>query len=41
MSLRRATDPSYAGLVKELSGLLESARRASARATNVLMTASR
>lgn len=35
----RATDSRYAGLVKDLSRLLESARRASARAVNVLMTA--
>ena len=35
----RAIDPRYAGLIKELSRLLESARRASARAVNVLMTA--
>ena len=35
----RAMDPRYAGLVKDLSRLLESARRASARAVNVLMTA--
>ena len=38
-SLRRATDPRYASLVKDLSGLLESTRRASARTVNVLMTA--
>ncbi len=37
-SLRRTTDTRYASLLKELNGLLESARRASARAVNVLMT---
>jgi predicted nuclease of restriction endonuclease-like (RecB) superfamily len=38
-SLRRASDPGYPALLKDLSGLLESARRASARAVNALMTA--
>ena len=38
-SLRRVADPRYPALVKDLSGLLESARRASARAVNALMTA--
>src|SRR4030095_9854418 len=38
-SLRRATGPGYPALLKDLSGLLESARRASARAVNALMTA--
>jgi predicted nuclease of restriction endonuclease-like (RecB) superfamily len=38
-SLRRATDRHYPALVRDLSGLLESARRASARAVNALMTA--
>jgi predicted nuclease of restriction endonuclease-like (RecB) superfamily len=38
-SLRRATDPGYPALLKDLRGLLESARRASARAVNALMTA--
>ena len=38
-SLRRATDPGYPALLKDLSGVLESARRASARAVNTLMTA--
>ena len=38
-SLRRTADPRYPGLVKDLSGLLESARRATARAVNALMTA--
>jgi predicted nuclease of restriction endonuclease-like (RecB) superfamily len=37
--LRRAADPCYPALVKDLSGLLEAARRASARAVNALMTA--
>jgi predicted nuclease of restriction endonuclease-like (RecB) superfamily len=37
--VRRAADPGYPALVKDLSGLLESARRASARAVNTLMTA--
>ncbi len=38
-SLRRAGDPRYPALIKDLSGLLETARRASARAVNALMTA--
>jgi predicted nuclease of restriction endonuclease-like (RecB) superfamily len=38
-SLRRTADPRYSGLVKDLSGLLESARRAAARAINAVMTA--
>jgi hypothetical protein len=38
-SPRRADDPGYPALVKDLSGLLELARRASARAVNALMTA--
>ena len=38
-SLRRGADPHYPALIKDLSGLLESARRASARAVNALMTA--
>ena len=38
-ALRRASDPGYPALVKDLSGLLESARRASARAVNAVMTA--
>lgn len=38
-SLRRAADPHYPALIRGLSGLLESARRASARAVNALMTA--
>ena len=37
--LRRATESSYPALVKDLSGLLEAARRGSARAVNALMTA--
>jgi uncharacterized protein DUF1016 len=36
--LRRSTESRYSGLVKDLSGLLESARRASARAVNTVMT---
>ena len=39
MSLRRASDPRYPALIKDLSGLLETARRSSARAINALMTA--
>jgi hypothetical protein len=39
MSLRRASDPRYPALIKDLSGLLETARRSSARAVNALMTA--
>jgi predicted nuclease of restriction endonuclease-like (RecB) superfamily len=38
-SVRRAVDPGYPRLIKDLSGLLESARRDSARAVNTLMTA--
>ena len=38
-SLRRASDPHYPALIKDLSGLLETARRSSARAVNALMTA--
>jgi len=38
-SLRRVADPGYPGLVRGLSDLLESARRASARAVNSVMTA--
>jgi predicted nuclease of restriction endonuclease-like (RecB) superfamily len=38
-SLRRAPDSRYSGLVKDLSSLVDSARRASARAVNELMTA--
>ena len=38
-SLRRASDPRYPALIKDLSGLLETARRSSARAVNALMTA--
>lgn len=38
-SLRPTADPRYPGLLNDLSGLLESARRASARAVNALMTA--
>ena len=38
-SLRQPPDPGYPALVKDLSGLLESARRASARAVNALITA--
>ena len=36
---RRGANPSYPALIKDLSALLESARRASARAVNALMTA--
>lgn len=38
-SVRRFGDPGYSALVKDLSGLLESARRAYARAVNAAMTA--
>jgi len=38
-SLRPAADRHYSALVRDLSGLLESARRASARAVNALMAA--
>jgi hypothetical protein len=38
-SLRRFGDPGYSVLAKDLSGLLESARRAAARAVNAIMTA--
>lgn len=38
-SMRRFGDPDYSALVKDLSGLLESARRAYARAVNAAMTA--
>ena len=38
-ALPRAADPRYPALVKDLSGLLETARRSSARAVNALMTA--
>ena len=38
-SVRRFADPGYSALVKDLSGLLESARRAYARAVNAAMTA--
>jgi predicted nuclease of restriction endonuclease-like (RecB) superfamily len=38
-SLRRTADSRYPGLVKDLSGLLESARRATARTVNAIMTA--
>lgn len=37
-SLRRVADSRYPSLVKDLSGLLEAARRASARAVNMLIT---
>lgn len=37
--LQDSGDPRYPALVKDLSGLLEAARRASARAVNALMTA--
>lgn len=37
--LRRTADPRYPGLVKDLTGLLDAARRASARAVNAVMTA--
>ena len=37
--LRSSEDSRYSALVKDLSGLLEAARRASARAVNTLMTA--
>jgi hypothetical protein len=39
VSLRRAADPGYPALLKDLTGLLESSRRASVRAVNALMTA--
>ena len=38
-SLRRAADPRYPALVKDLSGLLESARHFYVRAVNAIMTA--
>jgi predicted nuclease of restriction endonuclease-like (RecB) superfamily len=38
-SPRRTADSRYPGLVRDVSGLLESARRASVRAVNALMTA--
>jgi predicted nuclease of restriction endonuclease-like (RecB) superfamily len=38
-SLRRVADRRYPALIKDLKGLLESARRASARAVNAVMTA--
>ena len=38
MTRLRHTDPRYPALVKDLSGLLESARRAYARAVNAAMT---
>ena len=38
-SLRRFADPRYPALVKDLSGLLEAARRSYARAVNAIMTA--
>jgi predicted nuclease of restriction endonuclease-like (RecB) superfamily len=38
-SVRRFGDPGYSALVKDLSGLLESARRAAARTVNTVMTA--
>jgi len=38
-SLRRTADPRYSGLIRDLSGLLESARRAAVRAINAVMTA--
>ena len=38
-SLRRVADSDYTGLVRGLSDLLESARRASARVVNSVMTA--
>jgi len=38
-AVARAVDRRYPALVKDLSGLLESARRASARAVNALLTA--
>jgi hypothetical protein len=38
-SVRRVTAPGYSGLIKDLSGLLESARRAAARTVNAVMTA--
>jgi len=38
-ALPRATGPRYSDLVKDLSGLLESARRAAARTVNAVMTA--
>lgn len=34
-TLRRAADPRYSGLVKDLGGLLEAARRASARVPSI------
>jgi hypothetical protein len=37
-SVRRFGDPCYSALVKDLSGLLESARRAAARTVNAVMT---
>ena len=37
--MRRFGDPGYSALVKDLSGLLESARRAAARTVNAAMTA--
>jgi predicted nuclease of restriction endonuclease-like (RecB) superfamily len=37
-SLRRTDDPRYSGLVRDLSGLLESARRATVRTVNAVMT---
>ena len=38
-SVRRFGDPAYSALIKDLSGLLESARRAAARTVNAVMTA--
>jgi len=38
-SLRRAADPLYPALIKDLSELLQSARRTAARSVNALMTA--
>jgi predicted nuclease of restriction endonuclease-like (RecB) superfamily len=37
--VRRFGDPGYSALIKDLSGLLESARRAAARTVNAVMTA--
>ena len=37
--MRRFGDPGYSALVKDLNGLLESARRAAARTVNAVMTA--
>jgi hypothetical protein len=37
-SVRRFGDPGYSALVKDLGGLLESARRAAVRTVNAIMT---